>query len=130
MPESGPGAVAGWGRRFAALGIDWAMSTLAATALFGRAVLIQPDGGRTFLEIFGPTVVFAIEVWVLTTLLGGSAGQLVLRVQVRRVNGSPLDAGRALVRTLLILLVIPPLIFNRDQQGLHDLAVDSIAVRR
>lgn len=130
MPESGPGAVAGWGRRFAALGIDWAMSTLAATALFGRAVLIPPDGGRTFLEIFGPTVVFAIEVWVLTTLLGGSAGQLVLRVQVRRVNGSPLDAGRALVRTLLILLVIPPLIFNRDQQGLHDLAVDSIAVRR
>jgi hypothetical protein len=26
--------------------------------------------------------------------------------------------------------VVPPVIYNRDQQGLHDLAVDSIALRR
>jgi len=67
---------------------------------------------------------------VLTVTLGGSAGQLVLRVQVRRVNGGRLDVWRAVVRTLLICLVIPPVIYNRDQRGLHDLAVDSVAVRR
>jgi hypothetical protein len=33
------------------------------------------------------------------------------------------------VRTFLIVLVIPPLVFNRDGRGLHDLAVDSIALR-
>ncbi|MBA2444971.1 MAG: RDD family protein, partial [Nocardioidaceae bacterium] len=47
-----------------------------------------------------------------------------------RTAGEPLDIFRTLLRTALICLVIPPLVYNRDQQGLHDLAVDSIAVRR
>ena len=85
--------------------------------------------GDTFVQwtILG---VFALEVWLFTSLLGGSAGQLVMRIGVRRTSGQPLDAGRVLLRTLLVCLVIPPLIFNHDGQGLHDLATGSIAVRR
>jgi hypothetical protein len=49
---------------------------------------------------------------------------------VRRVGGGSLDPIRALLRTVLILLVIPAVIYNRDQRGLHDLAVDSVVVRR
>ncbi len=79
---------------------------------------------------WAPLVVFAFEVWILTTLVGGSAGQLVVGVRVRRTSREPLDIFRALLRTLLICLVIPPLVYNPDQQGLHDLAVDSIALRR
>jgi hypothetical protein len=37
---------------------------------------------------------------------------------------------QALLRTLLICLVIPPLVFNRDQRGLHDLAVGTVTIRR
>ncbi len=77
-----------------------------------------------------PLAVFAAETWILTSLLGGSAGQLVTRVVVRRTSGAFLDPARALLRTLLICLVIPPVIYNRDQQGLHDLAVDSITLQR
>jgi hypothetical protein len=91
-----------------------------------NAGLWTGDGARQF----GPLVVFGVEAWILTTLLGGSAGQLLLGVVVRRTSGGAVDSARALLRTVLICLVIPPLIFNRDQQGLHDLAVDSIAVRR
>lgn len=79
---------------------------------------------------WAPLTVFGAEAWLLTAILGGSAGQLVLGVVIRRTSGLPLDLLRALVRTVLICLVIPPLIYNRDQQGLHDLAVGSIAVRR
>jgi hypothetical protein len=93
LPQSGSGAVAGWGRRVLALFLDWLLSLLAVGA-------------------------------------GGSAGQLILRIGVRRVNGRVLDPIRVLARTLLILLVIPPVVYNRDQRGLHDLAVDSIVVRR
>jgi uncharacterized RDD family membrane protein YckC len=125
MPRSGPGAVAGWGRRFVAIAIDWLLSMLVVSVFIGQDVW-SGDGPAQWL----PLAVFGLEAWVLTTLLGGSAGQLIMRVGVRRTSGEPLDIFRALLRTFLILLVIPPLIFNRDQQGLHDLAVDSIAVRR
>jgi uncharacterized RDD family membrane protein YckC len=37
---------------------------------------------------------------------------------------------QAFVRTLLICLVIPPLVFNRDQRGLHDLATGTVPIRR
>ena len=37
---------------------------------------------------------------------------------------------QALVRTALICLAVPPLIFNRDQRGLHDLAVGTITLVR
>jgi RDD family len=125
LPPSGPGAVAGWGRRILALAIDWVLCLLV-TSLVRQSGLWDGPGSREW----GPLIVFAIEAWVLTTLLSGSAGQLLVGVVVRRTSGASLDAARALLRTLLICLVIPPVIYNRDQQGLHDLAVDSIAVRR
>jgi len=126
LPDSGPGAVAGWGRRLLALVVDWALSMFAVAAFVGRDVW----GGGGAGAQFGPLAVFAVEVWLFTSLLGGSAGQLATRLGVRRTSGKPLDPGRVLLRTLLICLVIPPLIFNRDQQGLHDLAADSIVVLR
>ncbi|MBA3309888.1 MAG: RDD family protein [Nocardioidaceae bacterium] len=125
LPEEGPGAVAGWGRRVLALVIDWTLSMLAVGAFIGQDVWSGQGAAR-----WAPLVLFGCEVWILTTLLGGSAGQLITRVVVRRTSGQPLDIFRALLRTALICLVIPPVIYNRDQQGLHDLAVDSIALRR
>ena len=125
LPESGPGAVADWGRRVLALCIDWVLSLLAASTFVRDDVWTAEGGGQ-----WAPLAVFALETWVLTTLLGGSAGQLLCRVTVRRTSGQPLDLLRALVRTLLVCAVIPPIIYNRDRQGLHDLAVDSIALQR
>lgn len=125
LPEQGPGSVASWGRRILALCIDWVLSLLAASALAGRALWAGASTGQ-----WAPLAVFAVEVWVLTTLLAGSAGQLVCRVTVRRTSGRPLDVLRALIRTLLICAVIPPIIYNRDRQGLHDMAVDSITLQR
>jgi RDD family len=125
LPESGPGSVATWGRRISALCIDWVLSLLAASALSGRPIWAGSGSWQ-----WAPLAMFAIEVWVLTTLLAGSAGQLICRVTVRRTSGRPLDLLRALLRTLLICAVVPPIIYNRDRQGLHDMAVDSIALNR
>jgi uncharacterized RDD family membrane protein YckC len=36
----------------------------------------------------------------------------------------------ALARTLMICLVVPPVIYNRDRRGLHDLAARTVTVRR
>ena len=130
LPASGPGSVAGWGRRLLALFIDWTMSRLVVAAFLGQEVIVPTADRQTGDALFLPIFVLGLEIWVLTTLLGGSAAQLMLRVVVRRTKGEPLSAWRALIRTVLLLLVIPPVVYNRDRQGLHDLAVDSVAVMR
>ena len=126
LPEEGPGAVAGWGRRVLALFLDWALSLLAAGVFAGRSVLAGAQGTDQWV----PLAVFAVEVWLLTALAGASAGQLICRIGVRRTSGQPLDLLRALARTLLICAVIPPVIYNRDRQGLHDMAVGSVVLQR
>lgn len=108
-----------------ALVIDWALSMLAVAAFIGQDVWGGQGAAR-----WAPLVVFAAELWILTTLLGGSAGQLIIGVVIRRTSGARVDAARALLRTVLICLVIPAVIYNRDQQGLHDMAADTIALRR
>jgi len=124
LPEHGPGSVAGWGRRLLALTIDWFGSLMVVGLFLGTDVWSGAGAAQ-----WAPLLVFAIERWLLTSLSGGSAGQLVTRVRVVRTDGSRLDPGRAMVRTLLLCLVIPPVVYNRDQRGLHDLAVDSVTVR-
>ena len=120
LPQDGPGAVAGWGRRVAAVVLDWLASMMVA----GLFVDLTSDAGTGV-----PLAVFALERWVLTSLAGGSAGQLALRVRVVRTDGRRLDPARALLRTALICLVLPPVVYNPDQRGLHDLATDAVAVR-
>lgn len=129
LPKDGPGAVAGWTRRILAIFIDWVASTLVAGLLFGYQ-WFGATAGEQGLVGASPLLVFLVEATVLTALLGGSFGQLALRVNVVRLDGRPVNLLEALVRTFLILLVVPPLIFNRDQRGLHDMIVKTITIRR
>ena len=126
LPEHGPGSVASWGRRIAALAIDWVASTLVAISFTGVGGWLE----GTLVSESLPLLVFLAETTLLTALLGGSFGQLVVRVVVVRLDGRPIGVLQAFVRTLLICLVVPPLVFNRDQRGLHDLAVKTVTVRR
>jgi uncharacterized RDD family membrane protein YckC len=124
LPREGPGSVAGWGRRVLALIMDIVASGLVAQ-LIARTVSWDSK-----LEAQLPTLVFFLEVALFTALLGGSFAQLALRIGVVRLDGRRMGLLRPLLRTLLICLIIPPLIFNRDNRGLHDLAVNTIAVNR
>ncbi len=124
-PAQGPGALAGWGSRILALGIDWAASMAVAAAFVGTRVW-SSQGWEAWL----PLLVFWLEAGALTALLGGSFGQVVTRVAVVHVDGRPVSLLVALLRTLLICLVIPPVIYNRDRRGLHDLATTTMTVRR
>jgi uncharacterized RDD family membrane protein YckC len=67
------------------------------------------------------TVIFWLESSFGIALSGGSFGQLATRLRVLRVDGGPLSLLRALQRQLLVCLVIPPLVFQQDGRGLHDL---------
>ncbi len=124
LPEDGPGSVASWGRRVLALVVDWLASSFVA-AFISSAVDANPDTARLM-----PLLVFLAEATLFTGLMGASFGPLALRVVVVRVDGRTVTILNALVRTLLICLVIPPVVFNRDNRGLHDLAANTVTLNR
>ncbi|HYZ53460.1 MAG TPA: RDD family protein [Streptosporangiaceae bacterium] len=115
LPDSGHRSVAGMGRRIAALFIDWLLCTLVAVALLHSQ--------------YWTIVVFAVEVYVLTALTGTTVGKRILGLQVARLDGKPVGLGWGLVRTLLLLAVVPPLVTDRDRRGLHDKAANTIVLR-
>jgi uncharacterized RDD family membrane protein YckC len=105
--------------------IDWLASMLVVALFVGAQVWT----GRGLVQ-WGPMGVFLLEATLFTALLGGSFGQLACRVVVVRLDGGPVTVLRALLRTLLVCLVVPPLIFNPDQRGLHDLAARTVTLKR
>lgn len=128
LPESGRGAVASWLARVAALLVDWFASLAVASLVFGSGVFGSGP------EQFATLGIFVLEAGVLTALAGGSFGQVVLRLAVVRLapDGSRRPVGLlvALGREILVALVIPPLVFNRDNRGLHDIVFGTVVVRR
>jgi uncharacterized RDD family membrane protein YckC len=117
---------ASWPRRIAALIIDWAASTFVTVGIIGLGDYLEnPNSGWVVLAVF------AMEVTLLTTLAGGSFGQLLMRIRVLTTAGRPLDLLKALARTLLVCAVIPPLVFEPESgRGLHDLWSGSAAYRK
>jgi uncharacterized RDD family membrane protein YckC len=130
LPEDGPGSVPTWGRRVLALLADWLIAGLVASALTGRPMWA---GGNSY-SLTHSTVFFAMTA-ILTALLGGTIGHRVCDLRVVPVRGGrahtvPPGILAGVVRALLISLVIPAVIFDRDRRGLHDLAARTIVVRR
>jgi uncharacterized RDD family membrane protein YckC len=115
LPQSGPGSVAGIGRRLGALMIDWLMCTAIALAVFHNQ--------------YFTIVVFAVEIYVLVALTGFTVGKRLLSLRVVRLDGKPVGLLWSLVRTILFLAVVPPLVFDQDQRGLHDKAANTAVIR-
>jgi uncharacterized RDD family membrane protein YckC len=116
---------ASWPRRIAALIVDWLGSALVTVLILGPARYSNDPASSWY--VMG---VYLVEATIGTALAGASFGQLLLRIRVWRTDGRPLSLLAALLRTLLICLVVPPLIFKPESgRGLHDLATDAAAYR-
>jgi hypothetical protein len=117
LPEDGPRSIARIGRRILALAIDWALALAIGSVLFA--------GDR--FAILG---VFAAMQVVSIAVLSGSVGHLLAGLRVVPVKPAWIGVLRPLFRTLLLCLVIPALIWDRDQRGLHDVLSGTVLVRR
>ena len=144
LPADGPGALAPLGRRVVALVIDWAACLAISGAFFGG-------------DPMATLGVFALENVLLVGSLGTTVGHRILGLRVR-VLGAPGGApgvaapsgptrgattpvpGRApvatpgpvaaLVRTVLLCLVVPAVVWDGDGRGMHDRAARTVIVRR
>ena len=124
LPAAGPGRLASWGARVVALVTDWVLCLLVSGAFASRDAVLAGEARLL------PVLVLVVESAVLVATLGGSAGQLVLGVRVRRVDGTrSVGLGRSVLRAVLVGLVVPALIADRDRRGLHDRAAGTVVVR-
>jgi len=62
-------------------------------------------------------------------IVSGSLGHLIVRLRVVPLAGGYPGLWRPAVRTVLLSLPIPALIWDRDQRGLHDKAAGTVLVR-
>ncbi|WP_372968592.1 RDD family protein [Microbacterium sp.] len=127
MPEAGPGSIARPGRRIGALLIDYVAATIIATGFLGYDQFALPT--EAGLTMFAPMAVFAVLQILFIPTAGGSPGHRVLGMRVVRLDGGWVGLWRPIVRTLLIIVVIPAVIWDADQRGLHDKAVGLVLIR-
>jgi uncharacterized RDD family membrane protein YckC len=106
------------GRRFAAITLDWISSYLIAIVFF--------SGSGTFLERtphagVPALTIFFLEYFLLVALQGSSAGHRVFRMRIVNFeDGSRPTVLQALVRTVLMVLVITAITYDKNGRGIHE----------
>jgi RDD family len=124
LPAEGVNSVAGFGRRLAALSLDWLAAYLIAAVVAGPGALERPTIGWAVLGVW--FLLTAVPVAVF----GASAGMTALGIRVAPLDGAAVvGVPRALLRTALIAVVVPAVIRDEDGRGLHDRATRTVVVR-
>jgi len=107
-----------YGRRLLGFLIDIAACGVIALA-FGR-----PSGRTNLIS----DAIFWVEVTVLTALTGHSFGQRLTGLRVVRIDGGPVGFVPAVIRTTLLVLLVPVFLVGRDGRGLHDRAAGTAII--
>jgi uncharacterized RDD family membrane protein YckC len=115
LPVAGTGSPASLSRRLAAFAVDAVIADLVA-ALFGHV------GGWN-------VAVLAAEYLVLLPFGGQTMGMLAAGIRVVPVRGGRIGVGWVALRTLLLFLLVPAVVIDRDRRGLHDRASGTVVVR-
>ena len=108
------------GRRIGALALDWAIA-YAASALFFTA-----DGVVNGFAVSGIFVVLQI---VFIPTIGGSIGHRLVGLRVVPLQPGWVGLWRPIVRSLLLGVAVPALVWDSDQRGFHDKIAGTVLIR-
>lgn len=120
LPASGRGSVARVGRRIAALVLDWAIALVIA-------LFVAPYS--SLLHSWATLGIFALMQVVLIPTIGGSVGHRLFGMHVAPLTGGWVGVWRPVVRTLLLVIVVPALVWDSDQRGFHDKVAGTVLIR-
>src|SRR4051812_31202600 len=113
LPEDGPGSIARPGRRLGALVVDWGLCLLIAYGLFTDGYQPSSTGNWALL------VFFVLSVLTVGTI-GFTPGKRLFGLRVVALDTGRPSPLRVLLRTALLCVAVPALIWDRDGRGLHD----------
>lgn len=126
LPRTGSGSLTTTGPRLGAFLADAIASSLVA------ALFVHHNGPSFADKLPGSWSLIPLAVdYVLGCLVAGrTIGMYLFGLRLVRVqHAKSLDAGTLVIRTVLLFLFVPALIFDRDGRGLHDRATDTAVVR-
>ncbi|MEU9052801.1 MULTISPECIES: RDD family protein [unclassified Streptomyces] len=121
LPEEGPGSIARPGRRIGALAVDWGICVLIAYGLI-------TDGYGQATSNWALLLFFLMSVLTVGTV-GFTPGKRLFGLRVVVLETGTVNPLRALLRTALLCVAIPALIWDRDGRGLHDRLAHTVEVR-
>lgn len=120
LPAEGPRSVCRLGRRVLAILIDWGVAMVIA-------LLFAPYS--TAQHSWATYLIFIVMQVLLIPTIGGSVGHRVMGMRVVPIAGGWVGWWRPIVRTVLLALVIPVLVWDSDQRGFHDKIAGTVLVR-
>lgn len=118
LPDEGPRSVARVGRRVVAILIDWGLAALPAYFLVGGP---HPELWNVLF--------FALLQIIFIPTIGGSLGHRIVGLRVVPLTGGWVGVWRPIVRTALLCLVIPVLVWDSDQRAFHDKIAGTVLIR-
>jgi uncharacterized RDD family membrane protein YckC len=109
---------ANFGRRFAALIIDWALCLVVASFYANPQVVAWPA-----------VIVLVVLNTVGIGLFGQTPGMALAGLRcVSILDGGAIGLPKALVRAVLLALLVPAVIMDSDRRGWHDRAAGSFVI--
>jgi uncharacterized RDD family membrane protein YckC len=124
FPADGPGSVASTGARIGAFIIDAIVANLLAGIPYIFGVRYTPNS-RTFIVLGA----FLLMELLLDASYGQTLGKRILGIRVIRVDGNGLASFPWLIlRTLLLGVLVPAVVWDRNRRGLHDKAAGTVVV--
>ncbi|MGW2223546.1 RDD family protein [Nonomuraea sp. NPDC001684] len=101
--------------------IDWMICTWVVVQLLLR---MNPAESP-----WAPVLVFALQYLLLVGFMGQTFGHRLAGVRVAAMDGGAPRLLPVLVRTVLLGLALPALIWDRDHRGVHDRVSNTMVVR-
>ncbi|MFC6355686.1 RDD family protein [Luethyella okanaganae] len=115
LPEEGFGSVGRAGRRIGGIAIDWATALVPSIAFFDY-------------DAWATLGIFAVMQLVFIPTIGGSIGHRIVGLRVIPLTGGWVGVWRPLVRTMLLVIVVPALVWDSDQRGFHDKVAGTVLI--
>jgi uncharacterized RDD family membrane protein YckC len=124
LPADGPGSVASIGSRVGAFVIDAIVANLLAGLPYVFGVHYSAD-----LRGFVILGAFLLVEFIFDVLYGQTIGKRLLGIRVIRVDGDGLGSFPwLLLRAVLLGMLVPAVVWDRDRRGLHDKAAGVVVV--
>jgi uncharacterized RDD family membrane protein YckC len=118
LPAEGPGSIAPFSTRAVAFVVDALLAAVVAAAV------VQGIPQNWSLLSFG--LITAVSL----VLVGRTPGQALLKLQLAHPRqGERVAPWRAVVRTALLMLLVPALVVDSDGRGLHDRITQTAVIR-
>lgn len=104
------------GRRLVGVAIDWALAVAASNIFF-------------HYDALATTVIFVVLQLIFIPTIGGSIGHRAVGLRVVPLAGGWIGPWRGIVRSVLLGIVLPAVVWDSDQRGFHDKIAGTVLIR-